>query len=191
MYAALVKSPLWSKTLFVCTYDEHGGFYDHVSPPELAPNAIDLPPQATLQEQLALHEAYQYYRVRVPALVISPWVKRRSVPSIVFDHTSIIKTILLKFCRDVNGNIPHLSNRVDRANHLGGLLTEPFPRADTMCSITNAVGQAVLREHLHTGLSNGRIQGIPQKPLGILTDLQRDILTAREALSKQQPAAVS
>src|SRR5439155_5393808 len=32
-YSALVKSPNWSKTMLVITYDEHGGFYDHVPPP--------------------------------------------------------------------------------------------------------------------------------------------------------------
>ena len=39
---ALIQGPLWSKTLFVITYDEHGGFYDHVPPPAAVPvSAID------------------------------------------------------------------------------------------------------------------------------------------------------
>ena len=38
------------------------------------------------------------YGVRVPAIIVSPWIEPRTVSSTLFDHTSIIKTILLRFC---------------------------------------------------------------------------------------------
>jgi phospholipase C len=41
------------------------------------------------------------YGVRVPAIVVSPWIEPRTVSSTLFDHTSIIKTILLRFCPGV------------------------------------------------------------------------------------------
>jgi len=104
---AVTHSPQWSKTLLVIVYDEHGGLYDHVEPPA-APD--DKP-------------AFRRYGVRVPALVVSPWVERGSVSSMVFDHTTLIKTILLRFCRDRLGNIPDMGTRVRHANHLGSLLT--------------------------------------------------------------------
>lgn len=97
------------------TYDEHGGFYDHVKPPE---TEDDWP---HLQKS---------YGVRVPALVISPWVGRRTVSHTIFDHTSILKTILLRFCRDKAGKIPHMSKRVDAAVPLSMLLTEDNARQD-------------------------------------------------------------
>jgi phospholipase C len=107
LYTALASSPKWSKTLLVITYDEHGGFFDHVGPP----SAKDDSP------------AFRSYGPRVPALVISPWIPRGAISSELFDHTSIIKTILLRFCRKADGSIPDLGARVANANHLGGLLT--------------------------------------------------------------------
>ena len=82
LYRALASSPAWSKTLFVITYDEHGGFYDHVKRP-------------TAEDD---REQFRRYGVRVPALVVSPWVARRSVSHETYGHTSILKTILLCFC---------------------------------------------------------------------------------------------
>ncbi|MGH7598429.1 MAG: alkaline phosphatase family protein [bacterium] len=112
IFSALIASPAWKKTVFILTYDEHGGFYDHVAPPE----AVDDDPN------------FRSYGVRVPALIISPWVIPGSATHVVFDHTSIIKTILLRFCREADGNIPNMGARVANANHLGELLTLPRPR---------------------------------------------------------------
>ena len=63
VYNALLNSPQWNETMLVITYDEHGGFFDHVAPPAAAD---DLP-------------AMRHYGVRVPAVVVSPWVKPASV----------------------------------------------------------------------------------------------------------------
>jgi phospholipase C len=71
---AVMESPSWNKTLLVITYDEHGGFFDHVSPPAAIPVS-------------AINEC----GVRVPTFVISPWVDRGKVTDLVFDHTSIAK----------------------------------------------------------------------------------------------------
>lgn len=113
IYHALVNSPQWKKTLFIITYDEHGGFFDHVPPPE----AQDDDPN------------FRSYGVRVPALLVSPFVERKSVSHTEYDHTSIIKTILLRFCRGKDGSIPDMGARVNNARHLGEVLTESTPRA--------------------------------------------------------------
>lgn len=76
VYKALATSPQWEKTLLIIFYDEHGGFFDHVAPP----SAPDDDPQM-----------FGRYGVRVPALIVSPWVEPRSVSTTLFDHTSIIK----------------------------------------------------------------------------------------------------
>jgi phospholipase C len=104
---ALMKSPQWTKTMLIVTYDEHGGFFDHVPP---KPNPVPESP------------AFNSLGARVPAFVVSPWVERQLVSETQYDHTSIIKTILMKFCRDASGNIPLVSRRVEAANHLGGML---------------------------------------------------------------------
>ena len=62
-------SPNWEKTLLIITYDEHGGFYDHVPPPAAAQVSPELPKTTGL---------------RVPTFVVSPWIKRGSV----FGHDS-------------------------------------------------------------------------------------------------------
>lgn len=115
IYHALVNSPNWSKTLLVVTYDEHGGFYDHVAPPA----AEDDDPN------------FRTYGVRVPALVVSPFTPRGAVSHTLYDHTSIIKSILLRFCRQADGGIPDMGKRVTAANHLGSLLTEATARPAT------------------------------------------------------------
>ena len=118
LYNAVVTGPKWNKTLLVITYDEHGGLYDHVPPP---PPEDDSP-------------GFRYYGVRVPAFVVSPFVERGKVSSMLFDHTSIIKTILLRFCRRPDGSIPDMGARVRSANHLGHLLTLDDARAATPVS---------------------------------------------------------
>lgn len=61
---AVVCSPQWEKTLLIITYDEHGGFFDHVAPPP----ATKVRP-----------EAAETYGLRVPTFVISPWIRGGSV----------------------------------------------------------------------------------------------------------------
>lgn len=113
IYHALVSNPeQWNQTLFVVVYDEHGGFYDHIVPPAAEDDRA----------------SFRSYGARVPAILVSPWVPRGKVVSQLFDHTSIIKTILLRFCRAADGSIPDMGKRVMAANHLGHALSEPAPR---------------------------------------------------------------
>jgi phospholipase C len=113
IYHALSSAKTWAKTLLVITYDEHGGFYDHVPPP------------AAVDDD---HE-FQRLGVRVPTLLVSPLVARGSSCTELlgsdfhFDHTSLIKTILMRFCNN-EGQIPALTARVAAAEHLGHLLTD-------------------------------------------------------------------
>lgn len=76
IFEALGKSPLWEKCLVVFTYDEHGGFFDHVVPPTCADDHAD--------------EGFDQLGFRVPALVVGPWVKQ-GVATEIFDHTSWLK----------------------------------------------------------------------------------------------------
>ncbi|HJR06147.1 MAG TPA: alkaline phosphatase family protein [Pyrinomonadaceae bacterium] len=112
LYNAVINGPKWNKTLLVIIYDEHGGFYDHV------------PTQAAADD----NPNFRTYGVRVPALIVSPFVERGKASNTVFDHTSIIKTILLRFCKRADGTIPDMGARVNAANHLGSLLTQSTAR---------------------------------------------------------------
>lgn len=122
VYTALRADPdQWARTLLVITYDEHGGFYDHVAPHGL--NGSVNPPVEKIHPDGA-----EYYGPRVPAIVVSPWVDR-GVSSVVFDHTSIIKTILENFVGSASVSNELLGRRVDAANSLLPLLNGS-PRPD-------------------------------------------------------------
>jgi phospholipase C len=128
VYNALAAGPKWNSTLLLVVYDEHGGFFDHVPPPE----APDDDPAT-----------FGRYGVRVPALVVSPWAGRGAVANTLFDHTTIIKTILTRFCpaelerergtRELihwlePGHPHYMGRRVAEAADLGATLNEPQPR---------------------------------------------------------------
>jgi len=162
---AVLQGPAWKKTLLVITYDEHGGFFDHVQPPKAA------------DDRPAMRE----YGPRVPALVISPYVAKGSVAKTVFDHTSIIKTILMRFCRKANGRIPNMGARVKAASHLGELLTGTRPRLYKRAAYQPLL-EASVKWH-----EDMVLDGVPQPGEGLaipheLTDFQKDFLGAKADL---------
>jgi phospholipase C len=118
-YEALVKSPGWTDTLLVVVYDEHGGFYDHVTPPP-APDG-----------------KYETLGVRVPALVIGPRVKGGACHQL-FEHATLPATILRRFSDDPSA-LTKMPARVGKAPHLG-LLLEEEPRPE-LCDRERLLGE--------------------------------------------------
>ena len=112
VYEALVNSPGWADTVLVIVYDEHGGFYDHVAPPPVNDGS-----------------GFPTYGLRVPALVVGPRVTQ-GVSHQLFDHTALIKTILLRFAAKSDAAIRAMGARVVNSPHLG-LLLEDQPRSQT------------------------------------------------------------
>ena len=179
-YDALAASPQWDRSLLVIVYDEHGGFYDHVPPPA----AADDDPGT-----------FGRYGVRVPAIIVSPWIEPRTVSHTSFDHTSIIKTILLRFCPQALPERPpggtrrprlglgaqYPGMRVVHASHLGELLTRstlrPAPRRDAL--VQRAAARIALAEP-----SQPR-PGSPESGDRPLNDLQKRILAATQELRRR------
>jgi phospholipase C len=91
---ALMKSPTWDKTMLVFTYDEHGGYYDHVVPPP-AFKPDDVPPDPTRTG--GVPGGYDQLGFRVPTVVVSPYAKKDYVSHVVHDHTSILRLIETKW----------------------------------------------------------------------------------------------
>jgi phospholipase C len=87
VYNAVRSGPGWRNTLLIITYDEHGGCYDHVVPPPATPP----------DDQTPDGFGFGYFGVRVPAVIVSPYVRSGSIlrPSGLtpYDHTSIIATL--------------------------------------------------------------------------------------------------
>ena len=119
VYNALrANAPLWQSSLLVVLYDEHGGFYDHVDPPPAVP-----------PDDHTKTFAFNIYGVRVPAVLISPWIDKGVIHD-NFDHTSLLAYVMQKW------NVPgHLSNRVDAAGTFAAYLNLPAPRTDTPASL--------------------------------------------------------
>ncbi len=103
---AVLDSETWERTLLIYTYDEHGGYFDHVAPPAAAlPD--DIPPALGPGDPPG---GYDVYGPRVPAIVVSPYSTAGAVTNTVHDHTSVLATIETKW------NIPALTARDGNAN---------------------------------------------------------------------------
>jgi phospholipase C len=92
-------SPAWNETALLITYDEHGGFYDHVPPPTNVPT----PDEAS--EKSSSGFKFDRLGVRVPTILVSPWVEKGGVVSYgqsgeIFEHSSIAATIRKMFGLD-------------------------------------------------------------------------------------------
>jgi phospholipase C len=181
VYHALATGLQWDKTMLVIFYDEHGGFYDHVPPPAAADDN---------------RRMFGRYGVRVPALIVSPWTEPGSVSTTVFDHTSIIKTILLRFAPDAlsqpkrhRGPLTraatarhprYLGTRVAQARDFGELLTRtaPRPAPDRVTLIHDAAAHAAARPQ------GAKIDGDALGPPPA-TDLQLRIAAAARELRRR------
>ncbi len=119
---ALFTSPQWLTTLLVVTYDEHGGYYDHVPPPvALVPDAI--PPVVATGE--STYDGFARYGFRVPTLVVSPFAIPGGLTHTVYDQTSILAMVESKW------NLPAMTYRDANANDLTGFLDMTALQNDT------------------------------------------------------------
>ncbi|MBV9154665.1 MAG: hypothetical protein JO097_00250, partial [Acidobacteriaceae bacterium] len=127
VYYALFGTPVWNQTLLIITYDEHGGCFDHVPPPE---NAV--PPDNSAGE---LGFDFTRFGLRVPTILISPLIAAgtvfRTTSSTPFDHTSILATVEERF------GLASLTARDAAAPHVGDVLTLTTPRTDDPLSGVN------------------------------------------------------
>jgi phospholipase C len=108
--AAMAQSPQWPRSLLVITYDEHGGFFDHVPPPTAS--------DAT--------QSFQQLGFRVPAMAIGPTVRAGCVVDDVLEHASVVATVAVKW------GLTPLTERAAAASDLSVLLdplafTTPHP----------------------------------------------------------------
>jgi phospholipase C len=167
LYNAVINGPQWEKTMLVIVYDEHGGFYDHV------------PTQTAADD----NPKFRTYGVRVPAIVVSPWVDRGKASSTVFDHTSIIKTVLLRFCKRADGTIPDMGARVNNANHLGTLLTQNSPRKAPPASAYQHAVEIITQWKSKQFKTKLKMQGFGiAPPVAELNELQEGVIAAKRRL---------
>jgi phospholipase C len=104
-------------TLFMVVFDEHGGTYDHVPPPDASP-----PDPAAPAGQMGF--TFNRLGVRLPAIAVSPWVSERTVVNDVYHHSSMIRTMRERW----NLGKPFTGRDAD-APDIGAVLTREGPRA--------------------------------------------------------------
>ncbi len=125
IYDALVKEGtrkdtkrVFEKTAFIITYDEHGGFYDHVPPP-----AAYSPDEDYLRDDNYVFK-FNLLGPRVPTVIVSPWVARHRAHHTLYDHTSVYQTLRRSFCP----NRMPAGDRDGTANTFSDVFTRSSPR---------------------------------------------------------------
>jgi phospholipase C len=125
VYEAIRNSPIWNSSLLVVTYDEHGGFYDYYAP------GAALPPNdgsSSTYNQSGFN--FAQYGVRVPAVIVSPWIAKGQVDHTVYDHSSVAATLEALF------GFSALTARDASANNALHLLSSKF-RTDCPKTLNN------------------------------------------------------
>lgn len=114
---SLMRSKSWARSALMFTYDEGGGYYDHVAPPDACePDDI-----APLLGKGDVQQRFSRLGFRVPFVMVSPYAKRGYVSHQVYDHTSVLKLIETKF------NLPALTARDANAGNLLDMLDFEHP----------------------------------------------------------------
>ena len=170
VYEILRKSPLWNDTLLLITYDEHGGFYDHVPTPlDGIPN-----PDGLVSEDPPF--TFDRLGVRVPTVAISPWIPKGLVvheptdgptPTSHYDHASIPATIRKLF----NISEP-LTARDAWSAPFDHILSLSEPRTD--CPMTMPDVPFSLRHQ-------------PQDGMAPVTELQKEFVLLASSLNEPDP----
>ena len=171
VYEALRSSPQWNQTLFVITYDEHGGFWDHVVPPsENIPAPDDEPSYPDV--------GYKFDRlgIRIPTLLISPWIKRGTVISAPpaeakpYDNSEFELTSIIASARKLLGlDVKPLTRRDEWSATFDYALNElteprtdcPLHLPDAIPSILPDAGAALTDLQLDIALMHSRLTGEP------------------------------
>jgi phospholipase C len=127
VYETIRNSPHWEKSVLLITYDEHGGFFDHLPPP------TTVAPGDGISDEDNNHHNFDFTQlgVRVPAVVVSPLIPRGTIDHTLYDHTSLVATVESLF------GLNPLTNRDRQANTFDHLLSLATPRTDAPATLPN------------------------------------------------------
>ncbi len=154
-YEAIRNSPVWESSLLVITWDEHGGFYDHVAPPAaVAPG--DQPTENHNQSGFT----FEQYGPRVPSVIISPWIPKNRIDHRLYDHSSVPATVEKLF------GLAPMTQRDANANNVLPLLSLAAARQDTPATLPSpaAPAAAPLLEAAITPAPSYSANTVPSRP---------------------------
>jgi len=121
---------VWENSVLLITFDEHGGFYDHVETVDVTPPGDDVRNAAPGQEPFDFSRS----GLRVPAIIVSPLIPKNLIDHTGYDHTSALATMEKFFA------LGALTNRDGAAKDFGHLFTLEQPRADTPLTLVGVAG---------------------------------------------------
>lgn len=177
VYARIsANKALWESTLLVVVYDEHGGTYDHVEPPAIEPHEYSDATTGFKFDRLG---------VRVPAILISPWIAPGTVLDTLFEHASIPATVTAQFIGEPATN--SISGREKRAATFLDVLTLPTPRTDRLrFQMSSPFGVAAGPNTVVLGAAaaTAHSAAVPDRPISILI---RDHVKALHELEMKLP----
>ncbi len=184
VYDSLRLSQYWEKSLLVVLYDEHGGFFDRVPPPDNVPNP---------DGKVAVDPPFDFTRlgVRVPAVLVSPWVERGQIDSTLYEHASLPATV-----RTIFGLPEPLTARDRVANTFEKNLIRSTPRADAPLTLPVPGDPDESQHHrklLHANALEQWLRGLVdyrQKSQAPLTLYQQSLVELADRLNEQAKAGV-
>jgi phospholipase C len=174
VYEAIRNSPVWNSSLLVITYDEHGGFYDSVAPGGATP-----PNDGSSNTYNKYGFKFDQLGVRVPAVIVSPWIAKGVVDHTIYDHSSVLATLEKIFV------LPPLTSRDAAAKNLCGLL-QPSLRPNTPTTLNNPAPPPVRPPVAPANLQAEDAEPIP--PTGNLHGFLAIGLKTELELSSGEPA---
>lgn len=127
-YEAIRNSPHWNTSLLIVTWDEHGGFYDHATPPSAVAPGDDITTSGNVNQH---GFTFEQCGPRIPAVVASAYTPRNVIDHRLYDHASIPATVEAIF------GLPSLTQRDARANNLTPLVSLPGARTDAPPTLPN------------------------------------------------------
>jgi hypothetical protein len=129
-YEAIRNSRYWNSSMLIITYDEHGGFYDHVAPPTASPTG-----------KFGKHHGFTFNQlgVRVPAVVISPFIPKGLIEHRLLEHCSIIRTV----CDLFDVPYPKDGRDIRKVCGVGHLAQLSEPRTDTPKTLHEVVVSSI------------------------------------------------
>jgi phospholipase C len=130
VYETIRNSRYWNSSMLIITYDEHGGFYDHVAPPPASPSG-----------KTGKHHGFKFDQlgVRVPAVVVSPFIPKGLIEHRLLEHCSVIRTV----CDLFNVRYPKDGRDIRKVCGVGHLAQLSKPRIDAPTTLNDVVVSTV------------------------------------------------
>ncbi|KAH7432365.1 hypothetical protein KP509_07G019000 [Ceratopteris richardii] len=183
VYEILRASPQWEQTLLLITYDEHGGFYDHVPTPTTNvpnPDDIDGPEPFFFK--------FDRLGVRVPTIMVSPWIEKRTVihtpngptPFSQFEHSSIAATVKKLF----NLKSDFLTKRDAWAGTFESVISRKTPRKDCPLKLPEVTKDSNASKDTDTKLDHGKLNEFQEDIVHISTSFLGETQRAEELIKK-------